>query len=411
MSEYRFPDPFIRNTNTGKWYVFPDTVLDNMDLSDCNDTITGICMHTNTLNECLDLCGNSNFCKGGYYIKAPDRNYCVPLKNYEKEALTPYYRYRHQSLYPELKGLKVYVFNSTQDPYPPNFANVIFYTDHFVMQDSSTKTNIGYLDDLYDLDKQNDLDDGTEDVDETSRAINLRFLPGQLGRNYVEHYVSVKSGDKVIINIPNTAFVLHRSLGLERGENINVTNLPSNSGLLNWVLGAAVTNIPVNTFVIEGVDENGQVLPEGSLLTYSNMIRLYHNSEPVYYKDGLLLAGGDTPTDFKLIPKVQVYYCKNEQTCARVGLEDTDKHGPSATYMGKPVSRNPACWNKCGKLGLISNLRSEVLPREARSKLEQNTHKNIRTALVITCMIAAIIIIIVIVVYVLRNRKAIKYMR
>ena len=49
-----------------KWLIWSETVLDILDVSDCDDTISGVCLYNKTLEECIDECVKD--CGAGYHI-------------------------------------------------------------------------------------------------------------------------------------------------------------------------------------------------------------------------------------------------------------------------------------------------------------------------------------------------------
>ena len=48
--EFKINKPWLYKD---RWLIFPDTVFSNLDLTDCNDTINGICTNNKTLEQCI----------------------------------------------------------------------------------------------------------------------------------------------------------------------------------------------------------------------------------------------------------------------------------------------------------------------------------------------------------------------
>lgn len=315
MDYYNFGTP----TKKGDWHIFSDTILSQLQLSDCNDTIDGICHKTKNLQECIDLCSNDK-CKTGYYIEAPDgQSFCAPLRSVINET-SPYYRLRTKSYYPVLDNMKTYVFSNY--PYPPNIPNAIFYTDHFSLKNIENNKFISFL--------ETDKKISFTNTDST----HLQLLPKEIVQSNMESYIYVKNGDNIIISIPETSFSLQ-----ETNEK------------LDWIRS-------------ENLENNLQIFTKnkkiGEILNYDDEIYfLSHNNLVIYDSDMKTLVTKNINTSeasfFTLIPKVHVYYCENDE-CKSVSLDETDRKGISATYKGIPIQRAPTCWNICGRKKDVSNI-------------------------------------------------------
>jgi hypothetical protein len=309
------------------WYVFPNTTLTNINLDDCNDTIRGVCLQTENLAQCIDICQNDqqNLCDQGYFIQAFDRNYCLPLRNYLVGKTYPYYRLRNKNIYPQLKNLSSTVFVNKKYSFPPNNANAIFYGDNFVLR------NIG-SDKIVGVSSSNII--GSEVVFSKDYPLFLQFLPLQITRSDVENYVLVLNNDNVSINIPRTSFLLR----------------PKNESV-QWTTRASTVNTKNNTFIITSPGKNNSsplnygdkffFSAQNGLLSYDNdSERFVFVNRP--YSDTL-----DTDNVlFELLPKVEVYYCQNGE-CKKVSLQETVMNGEKAMYADRPVYRNPNCWELC----------------------------------------------------------------
>jgi len=84
-----------------KWMVWPETTLDSIIISDCNDTINGICLSGKTINQCIDECKEG--CSAGYQIEFENGStLCAPLLTNNRPHLNPVHRLRKKEIYPEL---------------------------------------------------------------------------------------------------------------------------------------------------------------------------------------------------------------------------------------------------------------------------------------------------------------------
>ena len=93
-----------------KWLVFKNSVFNELDTLDCDDTIEGKCYEDKTFDQCIDVCDKSNLCAFGYYISRKNNsNLCVPIKN-PSDSINISYRLRNQNIYPELDDTVVKTF-------------------------------------------------------------------------------------------------------------------------------------------------------------------------------------------------------------------------------------------------------------------------------------------------------------
>lgn len=317
------------------WYIFPDTTLDNLIVDDCQSSVTGTCENTKTVEECIQICRDNQPCFAGYFIQTPDnKNICVPIKKISNSRVEgPYYRLRNKNIYPELKNMKSYVFTNKMYDYPPDHANNIFYTDKFVLTNLVSQKSFG-------LSEDNKI---SNVVTLTTKPINIQFLPKNIFRTYLSQYIIVKNGDEVIINIPNSAYILK-----DNTENIS------------WALILASLEGSNNTFRVFSTDKNKKI---GDFLNYQDTLYFTSQGNLVIY-DAEMETIITTPTSieneisknnnmyFKIIPKIHAYYCDGE--CKKVMLENTEMSQEKAKYKGVRVFRSPFCWGQCNSPGKTS---------------------------------------------------------
>lgn len=319
MSQYIFGQPYTYKD----WYIFPDTTLDNLRVDDCPSSVTGKCENTKTVEDCIQICHDNQPCFAGYFIETPDKkNICVPIRKISDSPIGPYYRLRNKDIYPQLENMKSYVFANQIYKYPPDHANCIFYTDKFVLTNIVAGKSVG----ISDKGKSQTL---------TDNPVYVQFLPQEILRTSITHYSMVKNGDEVVINIPNTAYILKN-----KSDNIL------------WVL--TLLQDPNNTFRVFSSDKNKKI---GDPLNYQDTLYFTSQGSPIIYNTELdtLKTGIDTQTNniyFKTTPKIRVYYCE-KGNCKNVMLEQTEMNQEKARYNGIRISRSPSCWG-CYSQGGIS---------------------------------------------------------
>lgn len=329
MSIYQLHEP----KRIGDWNVFPDATLSDINMADCNDTISGVCVHTDNLQQCLERCDKdeAGSCLGGYFLRTQNRNFCVPLRGYANEIRAPYDRIRNKNNYPIMKNLDSEVFiNNKAFPYPPDIANGIYYKDHFTLSNKTSNLEIGMTESGH----------VTQNVTFTNfDPIHLQALPVEISESHTVSNALIKHGDDIVINVPDSAMILKKSDG---------------STLIEWLLRATAVNDPSNAFTIFSTDPKKKI---GEPLNYDEDLYLMFQNSVVIYDTELkqlrtkyqtfsnaMKSGEDLV--FKFQPQVKAYYCNND-TCTEIELEDAETNGIRASKNGKTVFRSPGCLGIC----------------------------------------------------------------
>jgi len=302
-----------RVTGDGKWYVFPHTTMSNIDFSDCDDTVNGVCHKGGTLQNCIDRCGADSSCKYGYYLELPDnKSICVPLVD---RNTSPYFRMRTQDVYPEMRDTKSYFYSQKNAyPYPADAPGTMYFGDHFLLKNLDVNKTIG--------------------VDEANVVFNdddiiTQFLPSDVTNDFIENYVGVKHGGDVTINIPGTAMILRQN---------------DTEKEILWLARASNYFVPNNTFQIYSTSPGKKV---GEALAYTEQFYFTFQGKNMVYDlaSGRLITDATRKTLFQLVPLVQVYYCDGD--CRSIILSQTDMTGFDAMYRGRQIYRSPVCWGTC----------------------------------------------------------------
>jgi hypothetical protein len=320
-------DKIDRNVLTD-WNIFKDTVLSDLDLSGCKNTINGVCHNVKTVEQCIKLCDGYENCIDGYFIKTPDGdNLCAPLV---ERPDNPYYRMRDKKYYPITSIMDTWFFSKR--PFPPDMPNALFYSDYFVLKTLN--------DEYISSDSTGEMSQNV--VFSKDSPVNIQLLPAEITRNRKQIYIPVRNGDEVVINIPKTGFVMRKD---ETNDEIV------------WITRASVASTDVNTFVIKSKNEKKKI---GDVLTYDEQFYFTYNDYPLVYDKVLKVhnesvenaiddqTSQDIDMFFKMTPNVKCYYCdKDDGVCKYIPLIDTETKEEKAYYKGNPVTRNPDCWNMC----------------------------------------------------------------
>lgn len=317
-----------------KWLIWPNTVLDYLRVSDCDDTIYGYCLSNKSIYECIDEC--SSDCTSGYFIEIEDdKTICVPilegltvLKDLSKD-INPAYRLRPQSIYPELRRTKVSTFiNTKKHSFPPDTGNVVFYRDIVTLEEKKGKT-------IEILETESDQ---LLRIKKDSNS-NIEIIPAQVSTPSLVKYMPIRFGDPVQISVPGTSLIARSSV-----------NFP---GMLEW-------DMTTGQFI--GDDLSFRIMPSGKdkkigdvltyddrfLITYNDIsvIVINHNDETLrlVYKNLQDIDRNDN--SFQLICKMFGYYCNNGE-CKKIQINKTQTNGKSAKYNGNIVDRSPICFGMC----------------------------------------------------------------
>src|SRR5690606_15343700 len=122
----------------------------------------------------------------------------------------------------------------------------------------------------------------------TTDPIFIQFLPKEVTRS-LDQYLIVKNGDEVVLNIPQTGYVL-KDVG----------------GKVSWVLELNNSNNAFRIFTnAKGI---------GEILDYQDTIFLTFGNNSISYNQDfekleMSSKGSDQNSLFKITPKIRVYYC------------------------------------------------------------------------------------------------------
>ena len=335
---YNINKPLIKD---GHWILFPNSTVSEIDTMDCNDAVAGECYFDKSLDQCIKSCEQSPECNFGYYIENTNHpkgnNICVPLRDGNIDS-NPMYRLRKQSIYPELKGTKSTVFiNKHTYPFPPEQANNVFYMDNLLIKNIETNTFLGDSP-LY---KQDDEPSVASFNKNGGLIVQPLQVPADLSVG--TQYVTVKYGDSLIFNIPNTTLVM--------------ANSTRNNTQMEWITRSF--NIPLNiAYTIHPIMKDKK---NGDDVLYSDIFSIKigisilgietseeANIEKLYYSSYDNAKIKNENVTFKFIPKMKGWYCNNDAKCTEVSLEKmvVDEKG-IGTYEGLAIGRNPGCWGVC----------------------------------------------------------------
>ena len=333
MDSSNLPKPWLYKD---KWMIWSNSVLDMIKISDCDDTINGICLTGKTVQECIDQCIGE--CAAGYHIEFKDgATICVPIRTSIHPYINPVYRLKKQSIYPELDNVKVSTFVNTDFyPFPPESANVVFFRDIITMKDTVNGNMIT---------TQNAEIKGQELIYmKQGNENNITLLPTHMSNGQVSKYMPMRYGEPFKLSIPSTSLIAKVNTNsdfLEWGAHVGFFNetdisfrvMPINSSKL---LGDIVTFD--DTFAILYANDAVVVLyPENNYLQLAN----------INLQDAL--KNTDFVSTFQFISKMQGYYCDGNE-CKPVPIKDVQTFGPAGLYKGVTVVKNPDCWGVCNYL-------------------------------------------------------------
>ena len=323
------------------WLVWPETLLNNMDISDCNDTINGVCLTNKSLGECIDECHGD--CGAGLYFELPGgKSICVPIRTAMHPTFNPIYRLRRQKYYDDLGDIKIHTFvNTNKFTNPPHQGNAVLYYDIVTLLNPSSKQTI----------TSNYIDGGNNLIHMTHKLSgNIQVIPMISTAGVVEDDFPILYGDKINIVIPGT----------------NLTMAPSKKfkGIIEWSvipLEETQTSDMYYSF-LPGPGSNAKV---GDIVSNQMpLILTYGSDQTVVYmnsNNNLMLYDkpvdevrriSDVTTTFSVISRMVGNYCDGGE-CIQIPLSDiTPDGGARGKYKDKggnwtPIYRHKGCWDRC----------------------------------------------------------------
>jgi hypothetical protein len=346
----------------------------------CSDTIESKCYRGDTLDECMKRCEKTGTeCGAGYYLKAPDKpSFCLPLRTSFIPELNPIYDLRNKGQFENTDNLTTYSFiNTDLFPYPPDDANVVFYTDRVI---------------LYNVER----DISLAIIDPASLFVDFK-KPAEGGGKIIEiirkyedeKTVWVNFGDEIAFSVPETNLVLKANPELK---------------LVSWTSQRTRTMTEADVFILRPLNpkRKKQRIYYGEcfniIQNHMNFVALNdHNNLEIYWdpKDKMVSKGRGIT--FKFIPVVEAYYC-DKGVCKPIPLANTETDGVKSRFEGKKVFRSELCFGLC----------AQEQPMEESQEL-QSTQQAIPSSVRFTIMGVSIavglVILLFFIVYVIRLRR------
>lgn len=322
-NDLKNPQKYNRND---KYLLFPDSTLDKINYTDCNDTINGICNKDKSLDECIDMCSESKICNAGYYVKNDFNSYCVPLKTNDNLNLS--HRLKNKKYYPELKYSDSIVFIDTSKyNFPPNEANTIFSYD--IMQ---IKCN----DNIMGLDNT---DPPETKFHKGVTGTNIQLLSYEILDNNIIRYLPIQYNERIFINIVESSYILTKN---------NITNT------FEWNIKLINKESSYITFKIIPLDKDYTYKSRVNFrykfyLKYNDIENCYVDPNGNFKADTRSIEQLESEGNdliFEFIPKMIGYYCNNG-ICEEIELEKTQEEKEKCTYKGNEVFRTKNCYNLC----------------------------------------------------------------
>ena len=328
----------------GKWLIWPETLLNNMDIASCKDTINGICLTGKTLHECIGECHGD--CAAGLYFKFTDGDsICVPIRTAIHPTFNPIYRLRKQDYY-KLKDVKVSTFVNTDFfPNPPTSNNSVLYYDIINMVNYITKDTVSTVNSV-----SSSEDPGAPNsnitkliyLDSKNISNNIQLIPTVLTAGTIQDDFPIAYGDKFIMNIPGTNLVATLSTKFDN--------------TLEW--SAIPYNISKPDNIFFSFIPIGDTKKIGDIVSNQEELLLYFSESAMVYMDpknkNLVLSprsGVPNPLlgSFVVKSKMMGNYCDNG-TCVQVPLENTtDGKYKDSSGNWTPIYRHRGCWNICAQ--------------------------------------------------------------
>lgn len=370
----------------GPWIIWPNSTLSAITISDCNDTVEGICYKDLSIQECMQRCPGDN-CGFGLYTKFKNgESICTPIRSIVHPELTPLYRLRNQSYYnldPNVVSMSVFV-NTNLFPFPPNFANTVFYGDVLALKNVDSGLTLN-------TEIPRKKGGGPCIMDKPIDSI-LTLQPKVRTANSVIHDQPIVFGDDVILSVKGSSYVAQ----VQNDGGVNPIVWKEALGILGGI-GTAFKIIPVDptkkigdlvtysdeiAFQYKGIgmiavnkdkDPNiGLSNPSSRILYLSTSPILMSHAQYKKYRDSM--KGEDMSEDSENVEQpfsmkftfqslMNVFYCDDDGTCKEAppdkvkavpfpAYSNWNRRPPSnvlssGTFEGKPVFNHRGCWGMC----------------------------------------------------------------
>lgn len=351
-----------------KWYIWNDKVLDNLEFSDCNDSIKGYCIKNKTTKECIDSC-KGNDCSYGYNITLSNKErICANIAN-KGNNTNPIYRLIPKDSVKGLKNVKIDTFiNKDVFPYPPNNGLKVFFQDLCNLQNINT-----------------------------SKVLDLNNIINKDSNTKVRLSKKCKNELQIISNKLKTFF--SESTIVTFGENLEI-NLPSSilfikalsNSILYWSSATISYNDDAYTLVLESLTKkDGEHINYGDefLIKVLDCYVVYDEINNLLYitnfnKEKAIKNNGV----FRLITNRKGYYCE-DNICKNDRVN-------SLSESDKKIYRDKDCWNMC-KNPIIKNksLHDDKSLHELKVVSQKNGGKFNYIYLLIGIITVLIIVVIV----------------
>jgi hypothetical protein len=319
------------------WVIFHNAILDHIESSDCNNTVSGVCYRNQDVYGCIDRCKGD--CDIGIFIKLPDnRGACLPLRAAIYPHMNSVYRIREQTIY-DFSGAQTSVFiNSDRIDFPVGLSNTVLNLDIVSILNPSTGLIIGNK-----LEEGKEITAGDKIRVDKGTDSNVQLILERETALPVEQYFSITFDASFNIGIPGT---------------ILIASTDKNNNLI-W--SAVPESLPDIYFKIQSLDgEHGS----GDYIPYNRDIILTYGPKSgiVYFENGSNIMKVDFNRNldqikndrsihykFQLISKMGGFYCSNKDQCSEIPLDRSISDSNQA-YFGESktkIYRHPDCWFKC----------------------------------------------------------------
>jgi hypothetical protein len=339
MSHYKLEKPYYLphssskngNRKGNRWLVFPNAVISDITIGDCNDTVNGVCEMDTPFDDCLQICKEGD-CGLFYQISG---NICVPVKTGRNNNNNPAFTLRNRSFFPEMKNVNIdTVIDTHLFPFPPNDSETVMYADRFFVKPVG-KPRLNKV--LYSS-NGNQVMFTNEKTDQIVSA-----SPVKIEYSSLNTFNSLEYKEIFKFTIPGTNLVMKES-----DETLNwISGYQSGDQFMLVPTRGRLTASRVKTY-----GKKVSYADEFFIAAVSNKIK--DNVSRDYVPTRFLSVNGDNKavissgkTAFKFQSQGARYYCDVNHDCNQVPKDHEIEAGLTGFYNGLKVSRNPECWGLC----------------------------------------------------------------
>ena len=378
------------------YLIFPNSVLSPTIVSDCSDSIEGLCYNLN-LSECMEKCSKSNDCVTGMHYKIDNTNICAPLtdtKYNDRILINPVERLRKKSIYPWLKNTTTNFFMNkeiNQQKSIPKTENISFPPNDSAALYAKDIISLNSYDNRYISLKEVKNDAQVFASKQLLEKSNFEIIPINAHSNLLLPYVPITYNLPIIIRIPGTNLTLSQKDGKVIEKEKPVSFLLQTTNPIVLAYSEEKNHIRYKLIKYNDPTSTGKVYKDDFFYIKTE------DDKVLFINDNNQLAitnkdKSKNTSTFTFKTQMTVYYCGKDNTCNPIPWEKTTKKGNNLYYEDQRAYWSKGCYGLC-------KIDSNTLTDEQESSNSNSSSRIWMICLISIFFVVAVIIITLLFVY------------